>query len=67
MSVCITSLLKYVRAAEIDNEEGGTIRPYKCMGKVCCRNVWDYCMHNVRSEKNYAADLNEVSAERTGV
>ena len=38
------------------------------------RNVWEKyavemygIMHNVRSEKNYAADLNGVSAERTGV
>ena len=51
--------------AEVDNEEGGTIRPYKCMGKYAVEMYG--IMHNVRSEIKYAVDLYEVSTERTGV
>ena len=48
--------------AEVDNEEGGTIL---AVCKVCVEK--NGIMYNVHVGKNYAADLNGVSAERTGV
>ena len=48
--------------AEVDNEEGSTIL---AICKVCVEMYG--LMHNVRSKKTYAADLNGVSAERTSV